>query len=57
MAGDHGSPVGDRPASRHRGSRRARDGRLVILRTGKPADPSHRIKGVIRLALPGDGRP
>ncbi len=31
----------------------AREGRLVILRKGKPADPSHRIKGVIRLALPG----
>ncbi len=30
----------------------AREGRLVILRKGKPADPSHRIKGVIRLALP-----
>jgi hypothetical protein len=35
----------------------ARDGRLVILRKGKPADPSHRIKGVIRLALPGGERP
>jgi Protein of unknown function (DUF3253) len=32
----------------------ARDGRLVILRKGKPADPSHRIKGVIRLTLPQD---
>lgn len=31
----------------------ARDGRLVILRKGKPADPSHGVKGVIRLALPG----
>ncbi len=30
----------------------ARDGRLVILRKGRPADPSHRIKGLIRLALP-----
>ena len=30
-----------------------REGRIVILRKGKPADPSHRIKGVIRLALPG----
>jgi hypothetical protein len=35
----------------------ARAGRLVILRKGKPADPSHRIKGVIRLALPSEGRP
>lgn len=34
----------------------ARDGRLVILRKGKPADPSHRIKGLIRLTLP-DGEP
>jgi hypothetical protein len=32
----------------------ARQGRLVILRKGKPADPSHRIKGVIRLALPDE---
>ena len=31
----------------------AREKRIVILRKGKPADPSHRIKGVIRLALPG----
>ena len=31
----------------------ARAGRLVILRKGKPADPSHRVKGVIRLTLPG----
>jgi Protein of unknown function (DUF3253) len=31
----------------------ARDRRLVILRKGRPADPSHRIKGLIRLALPG----
>ena len=30
----------------------AREKRIVILRKGKPADPSHRIKGVIRLALP-----
>ena len=32
----------------------ARHGRLVILRKGKADDPSHRVKGVIRLALPGD---
>ncbi|MDX1576821.1 MAG: DUF3253 domain-containing protein [Kiloniellales bacterium] len=31
----------------------ARAGRLVILRKGQPADPSRRVKGVIRLALPG----
>ncbi|MGF1611856.1 MAG: DUF3253 domain-containing protein [Kiloniellales bacterium] len=30
----------------------ARQGRLVILRKGKPADPNAPIKGVIRLALP-----
>lgn len=30
----------------------ARQGRLVILRKGKPADPHKPIKGVIRLALP-----
>lgn len=32
----------------------ARQGRLVILRKGKPADPSHRVKGLFRLALPGN---
>ena len=30
----------------------ARQGRIVILRKGKPADPAQRVKGVIRLALP-----
>ena len=30
----------------------ARQGRLVILRKGKAADPAQPIKGVIRLALP-----
>ena len=42
-------------AAREHAMHLARAGRLVILRKGKPADPSHRIKGVIRLALP-DGR-
>ena len=30
----------------------ARDGRIVILRKGKPQDPQAPIKGVIRLSLP-----
>ncbi|MEM7226360.1 MAG: DUF3253 domain-containing protein [Pseudomonadota bacterium] len=33
----------------------ARQGRLVILRKGKPVDPTQPVKGVIRLALPSDG--
>jgi len=32
----------------------ARQGRIVILRKGKPADPHAPIKGVIRLAAPGE---
>ena len=40
-------------AAREQAMHLARSGRLVILRKGKPADPSHRIKGVIRLVLPG----
>ena len=40
-------------AAREQAMHLAREGRLVILRKGKPADPSHRIKGLIRLALPG----
>ena len=39
--------------SREQAMHLAREKRIVILRKGKPADPSHRIKGVIRLALPG----
>jgi len=39
-------------AAREQALHLAREGRLVILRKGKPADPSHRIKGVIRLARP-----
>jgi hypothetical protein len=34
----------------------ARQGRLAILRKGKPVDPNQPVKGVIRLALPDDGR-
>jgi hypothetical protein len=33
----------------------ARQGRIRILRKGKPADPHKPIKGVIRLALPDAG--
>jgi hypothetical protein len=40
-------------AAREQALHLAREKRIVILRKGKPADPSHRIKGVIRLALPG----
>ena len=40
-------------AARQQALHLAREGRLVILRKGKPADPSHRVKGMIRLALPG----
>lgn len=32
----------------------ARSGRIVILRRGQPQDPQAPIKGLIRLALPGD---
>jgi hypothetical protein len=35
----------------------ARQGRIVILRKGKPVDPRAPIKGVIRLALPRQERP
>ena len=44
-------------AAREQAMHLARQGRLVILRKGKPADPSHRIKGLIRLALPSDEQP
>jgi len=44
-------------ATREQAMHLAREGRLVILRKGKPADPSHRIKGVIRLALPSEEQP
>ena len=33
----------------------ARQGRIAILRKGKPVDPAKPVKGVIRLALPSDG--
>lgn len=34
----------------------ARQGRISILRKGKPVDPTVPVKGVIRLSLPVDGR-
>ncbi len=33
----------------------ARQGRIVILRKGRPVDPHAPVKGVIRLAPAGDG--
>ena len=35
----------------------ARQGRLLILRKGKPVDPHKPVKGVIRLALPRPDSP
>lgn len=32
----------------------AREGRITILRKGKPVDPTQPVKGLIRLALAGD---
>lgn len=32
-----------------------RSGRIAILRKGKPVDPAAPVKGVIRLAAPGQG--
>ena len=40
------------PATRQQALHLARAGRLVILRKGKPVDPTKPVKGVIRLALP-----
>lgn len=34
----------------------ARSGRIVILRRGQPQDPQAPIKGLIRLALPEEGK-
>lgn len=33
----------------------AREGKLLVLRKGKPVDPTKPIKGVIRVALPDAG--
>ena len=43
------------PAVRQQALHLARQGRLLILRKGRPADPRRPIKGVIRLALPDWG--
>ena len=40
------------PAARQQTLHLARQGRIVILRKGKPADPHAPIKGLVRLALP-----
>lgn len=32
----------------------AREGKLIVLRKGKPADATKPVKGIIRLALPED---
>jgi hypothetical protein len=32
----------------------AREGKLLVLRKGKPVDPTKPIKGVIRVAMPDD---
>ena len=40
------------PATRQQALHLARRGRLLILRKGKPVDPTKPVKGVIRLALP-----
>ena len=32
----------------------ARQGRIAILRKGKPVDPAKPVKGVVRLALPAE---
>ena len=40
------------PAARQQALHLARQGRILILRKGKPADPHAPIKGLVRLALP-----
>ncbi len=40
------------PATRQQALHLARQGRITILRKGKPADPHAPIKGLVRLALP-----
>ena len=41
------------PAARQQALHLARQGRIDILRKGKPVDPHAPVKGVIRLAFPG----
>ena len=42
------------PAVKQQALNLARKGRIVMLRKGKPLDPFQPVKGLIRLALPGD---
>jgi hypothetical protein len=44
-------------AARQQAHNLARQGRIVILRKGKPVDPEGPVKGVIRLVLPVDEGP
>ncbi len=41
-------------AARQQALHLARQGRIAILRKGKPVDPAEPVKGVIRLSLPGE---
>lgn len=43
------------PGVRQQAKNLARQGRIAILRKGKPVDPNVPVKGVIRLALPQPG--
>ncbi len=43
------------PAANQQALHLARQGRVVVLRKGKPADPTKPIKGLIRLTLPRPG--
>ena len=45
------------PTVRNQALHLARAGRIVILRKGKPVDPTKPIKGIIRLALNPDADP
>ena len=42
------------PAVRQQAKNLARQGRISILRKGKPVDPTVPVKGVVRLSLPVD---
>jgi hypothetical protein len=42
------------PAVRQQALHLARQGRIVMLRKGKPVDPHCPVKGLVRLALPED---
>ncbi|NNG04741.1 MAG: DUF3253 domain-containing protein [Inquilinus sp.] len=44
-------------AARQQALHLARAGRIAILRKGKPVDPTAPVKGVIRLAVPGNRPP